>query len=96
MATSESDTRVLIHDFFSTSRGLVYSKPLKGAPEWGPLKRIYYTIDHELFDGITTVSQLMRKVFKEWEEVDGIGTRQLFGEEYQTQGDGKVFKKARR
>ena len=75
------------------SRGLIYSKPLPGAPQWGPLKRTHYNINLEAFDGITTVNQLMLKVFKEFAHLDGIGSRQLFGEEYHTQTDGKVFKK---
>ncbi|XP_028967670.1 long-chain-fatty-acid--CoA ligase 4 [Galendromus occidentalis] len=72
---------------------LVYSRPLKGAPEWGPLKRTHHRIDLETFDGIKTVDQLMRRVFSEFPDTKGIGTRQQLGEDNQAQADGRVFKK---
>ncbi|XP_022660895.1 long-chain-fatty-acid--CoA ligase 4-like isoform X2 [Varroa destructor] len=76
-----------------TYKPIMYSKPLEGAPEWGPLVKTNYEIDPELFSGCTTIDQLMRKVFVRFQHTKGFGTRQQFGEEFETQPDGKVFKK---
>ncbi|XP_022690631.1 long-chain-fatty-acid--CoA ligase 4-like [Varroa jacobsoni] len=78
----------------SFARSTLYAAPLKpGDPQspWAPVT----VPDYEIFKGITTVDQLIRRAIALYGDKECLGTRWVLAEENEVQPNGKVFKKLR-
>ncbi|OQR79866.1 long-chain-fatty-acid--CoA ligase 4-like [Tropilaelaps mercedesae] len=71
----------------------MYSIPLHpGQPLTSGMKRAF-SRNKGLFDGITTMDQLIRMAIEKFNDRKCLGSREVFSEEEEKQPDGRVFKK---